>query len=311
MVMDALERIGGAEVESVEIEPSPLEFRYRDRVSFSVRRLGSGAVVAGFRELGRPGRIVDCGRECLLPDESLARVWDDLRGSWGGKACLLPEGDRLRLTLRKAREGAVLLVSGGGEDPKGKERLLAGDAEVEDEWLGERFPFAVRAFLQVNRGGAERLYDSVVDELGPVAGLRVIDAYCGVGLLGRRLARAGAAVVGIERDAVAVVAGGAEAPPGLSFEVGAVEDHLASVLPADRVIVNPPRLGLHASVSELLAKARVPMIVYVSCDPATLARDARRLAEGYRLVRMRSFDLFPQTAHVETVAVFHRHPEGE
>ena len=84
-----------------------------------------------------------------------------------------------------------------------------------------------------------------------------------------------------------------------------MEERLPAALPADLVIVNPPRTGLHPAVPPLLEAARVARVVYVSCDPATLARDVGRLG-GYRIVELHAFDLFPQTAHVETLAVLAR-----
>jgi 23S rRNA (uracil1939-C5)-methyltransferase len=158
------------------------------------------------------------------------------------------------------------------------------------------------AFLQVNREAARLLEEYVLTLIGEPAGLRVVDAYCGVGLYARRLARAGADVVGIELDPDAVAAARSAAPPRASIEEGAVESLLPPVVPADLVLLNPPRAGVAAEVTDALASARPPRLIYVSCNPATLARDLRRLADAYLLESLRSFDLFPQTAHVETVA---------
>ncbi|MGH7445676.1 MAG: 23S rRNA (uracil(1939)-C(5))-methyltransferase RlmD, partial [Longimicrobiales bacterium] len=85
---------------------------------------------------------------------------------------------------------------------------------------------------------------------------------------------------------------------------GRVEDVLAAHLPADVVIVNPPRSGLDAAASGALTAQPPALVVYVSCDPATLARDAQRLASVLRLRAVQCFDMFPQTTHVETVAEF-------
>jgi 23S rRNA (uracil1939-C5)-methyltransferase len=82
---------------------------------------------------------------------------------------------------------------------------------------------------------------------------------------------------------------------------GKVEDEIQGLLPKDLVILNPPREGLAGGVTEALARETVPKVIYVSCDPATLARDLARMGPGYRVEGVRCFDLFPQTAHVETV----------
>src|SRR5690606_31274001 len=133
-------------------------------------------------------------------------------------------------------------------------------------------------------------------------GARVVDAYCGIGLHARRLARAGAAVTGIELDPAAVPEARRASPPDAEFLEGPVEDLLPAALPAALVLLNPPRRGLDAAVAGTLAARPPARLIYVSCDPATLARDIARLRPAFRLCSLRCFDLFPQTTHVETVA---------
>jgi 23S rRNA (uracil1939-C5)-methyltransferase len=324
IVVDALARIGGLAVDAPEVVPSPAEFRYRNRVSFSLRRGRAGEVTAGFHALGAPNEIVDVDGGCLLPEEPIAQVWDALRGGWGPDARRLPSGETLRLTLRASAAGAVSLLVEGGYSPgrpgdllaaveglaavwhrpgPGAAELLAGAPGLPETWGGEALELSGAAFLQVNRGAAAGLEGNVLAVAGDVAGRRVVDAYCGVGLHARRLARAGAEAVGIELDPLAVAAARRGAPDGAVFVEGAVEAHLPDHLPADVVILNPPRAGVSAEVAEILAARPAGRVVYVSCDPATLARDLKRLGAGYRLDSVRCFDLFPQTAHVETVAV--------
>lgn len=353
IVADALERIGGLDVEPPEVVPSPREFRYRSRVSFTLRRLEGGRVVAGFRELERPGRVLDVGQECLLPTPALARAWGALRRGWGPGAGRLGGGRELRLTLREAGAGVVLVVEGARDDSDagalvaevgplvavwsvdddGRARLLAGEPDPVETWMGERIPVRGAAFLQVNREAAAHLHEAVLEGAGPVEGRAVVDAYSGVGAYGRPLARGGARVTGIELDPQAVEAAREGAPEGFRMVEGRVEERLGECLPADVVVLNPPRAGLDESVTEVLAE-RVPgRIVYASCDPATLARDLKRMGtrgragtgrgtgggvetearvetEGrsgagarFILDGIRAFDLFPQTAHVEVVAV--------
>jgi 23S rRNA (uracil1939-C5)-methyltransferase len=184
--------------------------------------------------------------------------------------------------------------------------LLAGVEEVEEEWFGERLPVRPGAFLQVNRWAAPYLHDVVLREMGSPRGTSVLDAYCGFGVYGRRMARHGAKAIGIEFSEEAVAM--AEARPVLGFRVlqGRVEVRLAEALPVRRAVLNPPRQGAAAGVMEALARGVEERIVYVSCDPATLARDLAALGEAFRLDRIQVFDLFPQTAHVETVVTLNR-----
>lgn len=320
IVADALLRIGGRRVETPMVVPSPVEQRYRNRVSFTLRRLAGGRVAAGFHALGRPGHIVDVDGACLLPEHGLGRAWGSLRRSWGPGAALLPAGDRLRLTLRAVRDGVTLLVEGGSDggqaevladvvpllsiwhrpEPGGAARLLAGAERVADEWRGVELELGATTFLQVNRPAAAAMEDHVVERVAAAGGSRVVDAYCGVGLTAQRLGEAGLEVIGIEMDEQAVEA--ARRRTGAArFMAGRVEDALPDALPADVVLVNPPRTGLAAAVPATLLSTPPRRLIYVSCDPATLARDLDRLGRAYALRDIRCFDLFPQTAHVETV----------
>jgi tRNA/tmRNA/rRNA uracil-C5-methylase (TrmA/RlmC/RlmD family) len=171
-----------------------------------------------------------------------------------------------------------------------------------ERWGEESFEVGGAAFLQVNREAAA-LLEAYVEELAgdDLAGRAVVDAYCGIGTRARELARKGARVTGIELDASAVAIAESFRTPGAVFRAERVEDGLAAALPADLVVLNPPRAGVDPAVTAALNELPPERIVYVSCDPATLSRDIARLGERYELRSVRCFDLFPQTAHVETV----------
>ncbi|HEU5358605.1 MAG TPA: hypothetical protein VFU45_05785, partial [Gemmatimonadales bacterium] len=148
----------------------------------------------------------------------------------------------------------------------------------------------------------------------PAPGERVWDLYAGIGETTELLLEQGAVVDSVEIDRRAVEQGlrrsrfgppvGSQAPGGpVARHAGRVEDQ-AGRLPRPAVVVtNPPRVGMEPAAVAAIAAARPRRIVYVSCDPATLARDVARLGTGYRVRSIRAFDLFPQTAHVETVLV--------
>lgn len=324
IVSDAMTRIGGISTDPPRIVASPEVQRYRNRVSFALRRSGSGRLAAGFHALGDPERVIDVDGSCLLPEQPIALVWDRLRANWGANAQRLPSGAQLRLTLRATAAGEVSLLIEGGHSPGRPQELLdavdglvaiwhrpgtagpeliAGAPGLPETWGDEPLELSGAAFLQVNRGAATLLESYVAEVAGPVAGLRVIDAYCGIGLHARRLARAGATVVGIELDPDAVAEARRTAPEGATFREGPVEELLPRHLPAELVILNPPRSGVAAEVMDTLATAAPHRIIYVSCNPAALARDVRRLGSSFQLERLQCFDLFPQTAHVETVAL--------
>ena len=329
-VADALQRIGGlGEIPPPDVVASPRTLHYRNRVTFTLRRLPGGRVVAGFHALARPAHVVEVHGECLLPREPLVAVWTRLRRGWGPGADRLPAGGRLRLTLRLVGEAVVLQVVGGPREWDARplveavpelvavwhqpaERsepglLVGGDvAEAHGPAFEQANPEAaedLRAYV-LSRALAERdpaVETEAVARPTPTA----VDAYCGVGEYGRALAGHGWSVRGIEVDRWAVAAARDGAPDGFDVVAARVEDELQATLPTDLLVVNPPRAGLGGAVIEVVRAAPPRRLVYVSCDPGTLARDLAALSDEYDLVDLGCFDLFPQTAHVETVATLH------
>ena len=133
-----------------------------------------------------------------------------------------------------------------------------------------------------------------------------IDAYCGVGCYGRHLANSGTTVVGIDVNGAALTSSSENEDVNYRTVEGAVEEHLENLLPVELLILNPPRSGLERTIPRQILNTPPETIIYVSCDPATLARDLDRLLSSYSLAGYQAFDLFPQTAHIETVAVLKR-----
>ncbi|HSH44265.1 MAG TPA: TRAM domain-containing protein [Longimicrobiales bacterium] len=321
IVQDALRRIGGLDAALPETTPSPRETRYRSRVTFTLRREPAG-VVAGFHELEQADRVMDMTGACLLPEEAVAEAWDALRAGWGGNASRLPSGPELRLTLRATAQGDVSLAVDGGYAPGRPDELvdaipalrsvwhrserargftlLAGDPVLEERWGADTVQLAGDVFTQVNREAAALLEAHVLERVAAADPASVLDAYCGVGLYARRLAGEGVRVVGIEANGAAAAEARRAAPHATILD-GTVEARLEEALPVDLAILNPPRAGLHRRVTELLRRQAPTRLLYVSCDPATLARDLKRLEGSYRVAGVRCYDMFPQTAHVETV----------
>jgi 23S rRNA (uracil1939-C5)-methyltransferase len=173
----------------------------------------------------------------------------------------------------------------------GAARAIAG--------AGEAFPATV--FEQVNPEMGDQVRSFAVQQLGDVAGRRVWDLYSGIGETTLQLTRLGAIVESVELDRRAVAEAEARGPAARRH-VGRVEDVLGELHPPDLVIVNPPRTGMDERVTADLSRLAPQRVVYISCDPATLARDLQRM-DRLRLASVQAFDLFPQTSHVETVAV--------
>ncbi len=336
VVGDALARIGRRSVAVPEPVTAGPRFGYRNRISLTVRRLADG-VVAGYRALGEPDRVLDVP-DCPLAEEAIRSAWRSLRKGWGTDAGALPAGTELRVTLRGSAAGRVALeVSGGvhapdgeGEgsgsptavaeaipglesyhwtDAGGQRRRLFGTEAFQDCWGAFELQLGPGAFLQVNRHVADVMEAYLDDRIGPVEGLRMLDLYAGVGTRAMRWALAGAEAIACEVSPDAVACGRQAARlygAPVRFLEDRVEQILAAVLPADVAVVNPPRAGLSRSVASQLAAGGVRTLAYVSCDAATLARDLQRLGDGWRLAGVQPFDAFPQTAHVETIAWLER-----
>lgn len=195
--------------------------------------------------------------------------------------------------------------------PDGSTVSIRGDGRVVEQVAGIDFAFAPSGFFQVNTGGAEAIVRQVLDAVGSVDGAVVWDLYAGVGLISLPLARAGATVTAVEGDPDATehLWQNAETA-GLELDVvtGAVSTFVASDHEErpEIIMLDPPRAGAGRDLVRALAALAPATIVYVSCDPAALARDTRALADaGYRMTNAQPLDLFPQTHHVEIVATFH------
>jgi 23S rRNA (uracil1939-C5)-methyltransferase len=192
-------------------------------------------------------------------------------------------------------------------------RLLWGEDSIEEELCGLRFRVSPNAFLQTNTAMAERLYGLAREYAGLTGGETVWDLYCGIGSIGLTLARDALTVWGIDvaEESVARALENADLNgiTNAAFFAGnvgqVVEDLLERSGKPDVVVVDPPRAGLAGKALRRLGRLGATRIVYVSCNPTTLASDLKVLREewGYALQRVRPVDMFPHTPHVECVAL--------
>lgn len=321
IVVEQLQRIGGFADAVRYVRPTlgmvaPWEYRNHARFSLG-RRYGE----LGFtrKETHRLLRIDYCW--LMLPQ--INRALDLLQRRCSGL-------ESHQVTIRYApRTGQLLVQPTIAAVPE----LPSGQAYLEEELLGRRFRVAPSAFFQVNTGPearslpgsltvpwitpregsysmAELLALTVLDRLGADRLLRVVDAYCGVGTFAALLADRADEVIGIEESPAAVrdAEYNARDLPNVRFVQAKTEDALPRLEgPLDAVILDPSRVGCHPAVLEALLHVRAPRIVYVSCDPATLARDLKILvAGGYRLEQVEPIDMFPQTYHIESVSTLSR-----
>ena len=306
IVGDALRRIGKIDVPDPEIVEAIEEWRYRAKVSLAVNK----SHTAGFHRYDRPGSVFPLV-DCHITDVRLMAVWRELRS----RLDLLPPR-ATRITLRLDREGRRHIIVESPGEPWQAERLRAELSEPDRVvcwWhpvdgvarvvAGPTTGFPATAFEQVNPEMGRLARHWVADHLGEVRDRVVWDLYGGVGDTAQLLAERGAQVVSVDADERAVDWARRRGLAGVRFVAAKVEDALTTLPEPFAVILNPPRAGLHWDVTLRLTGAPVYRLAYLSCDPATMARDLARMMINYKLVAIQAFDLFPHTAHVETAAI--------
>jgi 23S rRNA (uracil1939-C5)-methyltransferase len=335
---DALRRIGELDGYELEpIEPAVEQWRYRNKLEYSFGG-ADGELVLGFHARGRWDRVVEV-EECMLAsepgNEARNRVRDWARESgldgYDRRADL---GLLRNLVVREGRRTGELQTrlitspaeiprppvdlhtiiegsSGGTDGPTG----VLGREQLAEELCGLRFEISHAAFFQTNTEMAERLYGVAAELAGLSGGERVFDLYCGIGTLGLTMAPRAGEVWGLEivpeaaadaqRNAAANAIGNAR------FRAANARTGIRPLIEEagrpDVVVLDPPRAGLSQKIVRRVIECEAQRIVYVSCNPTTLAPNAAQLIEaGYRLRRVKPVDMFPQTPHIECVALLER-----
>jgi len=312
-VIEQFRRLGGlAEAPVLPTLPSPAPFNYRNHSQFTVTAGGRlGLLAAGSH------RVVPLA-ECPQLEPALAALFPQI----AVEAAQAPALERVSLRAGVEDECLVVLEP-AGDAPEveldlpvsvvllradGSSLPLAGLDHVVVEVRGRLFRVSAGSFFQVNTALAGTLVDLVLHGLALAGGESVLDLYTGVGLFSAFIAPHAGRVVGVEAYAPAVADAAANLDEFDNIEIyeAQVEDVLPNLPgPFDAAVLDPPRAGCAPEVLAALAAAQVARIVYVSCDAATLARDAARLvALGYVLNLVQPLDMFPQTHHVECVAEF-------
>jgi 23S rRNA (uracil1939-C5)-methyltransferase len=330
-VRDALVRIGRLADPPLEpILPAESQFRYRNKLEYSFTDTPRGAAL-GFHRAGRWDEVLEIERCWLTTDlgnaiRETVREWAQEEG--------LPAFDQeaqtgyLRhLVVREGRntgQALVQLVHWAVNDSVAEvtnlpSNLLWGEEAIEEELLGLRYRVRPNAFLQTNTAMAERLYELAIADAELTGSETVYDLYCGIGSIGLSMSSRALTVWGVEVSeesvACAIENAGLNGVTNAAFfagEVGRSLEELAERAgPPDVVVVDPPRAGLSGKALRALARLEAPRIVYVSCNPTTLAGNVKDLAAdwGYTLVRCRPVDMFPHTPHVESVSLLVRAKE--
>ena len=319
IVIDQFQRIAGVSAPPVaNAVPSPRQWHYRNAAQFHLTPDGR----LGFQESG--SHHVEPVKECLLCEELINEILPLLEFE------ALPEGlDRVEVRAGEGDDRMIIFESQSSEPPEltvdlpvsvvhlfvdeqgdAHSVVMAGDDSVVMEALGRAFRVSAGSFFQVNTAQAENMVRYLLDALPAAPGSTLLEVYAGVGLFSAFFAPKVSRLVAVELSSSAVV----DFTVNLDeFENVEIYEGLAeAVLPAldltpDLCLVDPPRAGLALPALDALARMAPHLLAYISCDPATLARDAKRLlSSGYSLKSVQPFDMFPQTYHIESISIFIR-----
>lgn len=314
ILAEQIERIGGLIDPPVKaIIPSSQQYLYRNHVQFHLTQNGE----IGYRR-PRSNEVLAI-HECHLPEAHLNAVWPlldfesipavervGLRSGSGEDIQLTIESADLAAPEMRIEELPISVVhlSPGGE------LVLAGSQEIWIDILERPLRVSAGAFFQVNTKMAESLVKHILNTLPDFTELdnssTILDLYCGVGLFSAFLAPLVGRVVGVESspsaaDDFVINLDEFEAVDLYQAKVEQVLPQLE--LEPDIILVDPPRNGVSPKAMDGLIELKAPILVYISCDPATLSRDAKRLTNGgYQLRQITPFDMFPQTYHIESVS---------
>jgi len=316
IVREQLKRIGGIDEPPVlPIRPSQHEWNYRNAVQFHL----SPNARLGYQKAGSHS-VVEI-TECHLPEPALNEVWPrlDFEAQSGLDRLELRLGDYGDLLLgldglepNPPEFGVDFPISAVYRGPAGQ-MVLSGVDYTLITVLGFPFQVSSGSFFQVNTAQAEAMVGYLLGLAEIDRSSTVLDVFCGVGLFSAFLAQKAGKVVGIEvaPSACEDFSANLDQFDNVELYEGRAEEILPYLaLKPDLIVVDPPRAGIERAALDALVEMGSPTLIYISCDPSTLARDAKRLINaGYHLIDVAPFDLFPQTFHVECIARFEKRGE--
>ena len=317
IVKDQLTRLGGfADPPVLKIKPSPSSWNYRNSLQFHL----SPRERIGFRGVD-PRHIIEI-QECHLPLAGINETWPLLDFETGSMI------DRIELREGSEEELLLHLHSSATETPEiqldvpisilvetpGAKQVVAGDEWIFMEVNGKKFRVSGGSFFQVNIPMAGEMVDYVLKNLHLNASSSVLDLYCGVGLFSHFVASRVSNCIAVENSPSACedfIFNMDQFDNTYLYE-GSVEEILPHLdVKAEIIIADPPRSGIVRRGLEAILAMQPKQIVYVSCDPATLARDLKILTNNsYSISAIQPFDLFPQTFHIEIISILNRSRKG-
>ncbi len=332
---ESLSRIGGLEFPIIpECVPSPLTWGYRNKMEFTFG--GDGSVSLGLHPRGDFRRVIDL-RDCPISSFHIGDIFSLVR-SWAYEFRISVwnlrehKGALRNLVIRSSLRGDILvnLVSGEEIPQEAKsafaslfpnstvvftlnrswgdshhidcEEVIKGQGFIFEEIGGLRFRISPSSFFQTNSLQAQALYLRITDFASKIAPKKALDLYCGTGTIACFLMGAVPEVWGVEKIPQAVTDAQENALLNGLKNIHFLEKDASEVQgfsEFDLVVVDPPRSGLHPKILQELNCSPAPYLIYVSCNPPTLARDLQQLSH-YEILEVTPFDFFPHTFHVET-----------
>lgn len=322
-----LNRLAELNIEVQEVIDSPEKIKYRNNMQFQVRDGKIGLFAKNSKEIIP---IKNCIMQRDSANEVLRIMWKykklkdlkriGIRTNYKGEVLLILVSKKGKLEIKDILSDLIdlgvrsIYINYNKEDRTHYSRefeKIFGDDSIEEELLEIKYKISPESFFQINRLATEELYKKAIEYLDPKENDKIYDLYCGVGSISLSVARRECDVTGIEIVDSAVDDARENAENNkieARFVKGSAEEAIEKLWEEEKkypnkIIVDPPRKGLHEKLVNFLKENPVDRIVYISCNPATQARDLKSLKEIYNVEKVALVNLFPNTAHAETVAL--------
>ena len=325
-----LNRLAELNIEVQEVIDSPEKIKYRNNMQFQVRDGEIGLFAKNSKEIIP---IKNCIMQRDSANEVLRIMWKykklkdlkriGIRTNYKGEVLLILVSKKGKLEIKDILSDLIdlgvrsIYINYNKEDRTHYSRefeKIFGDDSIEEELLGIKYKISPESFFQINRLATEELYKKAIEYLDPKEDDKIYDLYCGVGSISLSVARRECDVTGIEIVDSAVDDARENAENNkieARFVKGSAEESIEKLWQEEKkypnkIIVDPPRKGLDEKLVNFLKENPVERIVYISCNPATQARDLESLKEGYNVEKVALVNLFPNTAHVEAIALIQK-----
>jgi len=307
-VKELLERFG--KIDNIKVSKIKYgnQFNYRNKVIFH----GKEGKLGYYKENSND---LVCLDTCLLLDKKILEVYHQILENCTDfyiKELMIRKTslNEVMVSIKGDVDKSVLLDIPNINSLYINDKLIKGNSYIIENMNDINFRIYPTSFFQVNYEMMKEMYKIVINYFKNNPTNKVLDLYCGTGTIGMLVSKYVNSVVGVEVESSsiksAIECSKLNNISNIKFIEGRVEDKIDEFDSIDSIIVDPPRSGLTSSVIETIIKIRPQSIIYISCDPVTLARDLKTLTDEYEILEVDPIDMFPNTYHVECVSVLHR-----